>query len=51
MPLVAAHVLYDPKSEGSPHTLFNKVKTLLKQTTKQDVEWLTLMRKKANNEL
>jgi len=47
-PLVAAHILYDPKNEKGPLQLFNKAKELLKKTNKQDIEWLIKMREKAN---
>ncbi|MBU2589466.1 MAG: HD domain-containing protein [Nanoarchaeota archaeon] len=48
LPLVAAHILYDPKSEKNPFLLFEKARELLKETSEQDVEWLIKMRQKAN---
>lgn len=48
LPLVAAHTLYDPKNEKRPSFLFKKATELLKETNKEDVEWLIRMRKKAN---
>ncbi len=48
MPLVAAHILYDPKSQKNPFELFKYAKDILKQTNAQDVNWLIKMREKAN---
>jgi len=39
-PLVLAHVLYDPGSQGDPRELFGKTKDVLQQTNAADVNWL-----------
>jgi len=47
-PLVSAHVLYDPQSQGRPQALFDKSKDVLQQTNVVDVNWLIETRILAN---